>query len=329
MDLWILFDFLVSTLTTFIMQLIDWLEQNWNLNPDIFWKLVISLLIILGLYFVSYFAIRLAYRWLEEEDVKSRYLWKKSIKNSYYVLLLLVLGAIWLDKVGSLATFLGLFSAGLAIALQDPLVNLAGWLFIVIRKPLQLGDRIQIGEYSGDVIDVRFFQFTINEINNWVDADQSTGRIIHVPNGYVFKYPQANYNQGFSHIWNEVGVLITFESNWEEAKSIMEKIVNDHAERFSFSARKRLVEASKKFMIFYRTFTPIVYVSVKDSGVMLTMRYLIDPRKRRSSEHNIWSDILIQFSKRNDIDFAYPTTRFYNNQTEGKKGATKPPNFPE
>lgn len=310
------------------MQILEWFEENWGISPEIAQKLIISVLIVLALWGIRLLAVQIAFKSLDKEDIKARYNWKKGINNAYIVSLLIVLTFYWVERIGSVATFFGLLSAGLAIALKDPVVNLAGWIFIVIRKPLQLGDRIQIGEYAGDVIDVRFFQFTINEINNWVDADQSTGRIIHIPNGYVFQYPQANYNQGFSHLWNEIGVMVTFESNWKKAKVILEEIVNKHAEKISISAKKKLIEASKKYMIFYRNLTPFVYVSVKDSGVMLTMRFLIDPRKRRTSEHLIWSDVLEVFSQHDDIDFAYPTQRIYYNMQEGKKGNVKKPNFP-
>lgn len=305
----------------------DFFETQWNLTSDITHKLLLSAAILVLLWLVHFFILKIIYRRIGDEEYEGRYLWKRWIKNTYYILFIITLAVIWFEKMGSVATFLGLVSAGIAIALRDPLVNLAGWLFIIVRKPLKLGDRIEINGIAGDVIDVRFFQFTINEINNWVDADQSTGRIIHIPNGSVFKHPQANYTQGFPHIWNEIEVRITFESNWEKAKKILEEIVAAHAEQFSFSARKKLLEASKQFMIFYRTLTPIVYVSVKENGVKLTMRYLIDPRKRRSSEDQIWSDILKSFNQHNDIDFAYPTQRFYFNQQEGKIGATHAPNF--
>ncbi|MDA0197098.1 MAG: mechanosensitive ion channel [Bacteroidetes bacterium] len=66
-------------------------------------------------------------------------------------------------------------SAGLTIALKDPIVNIAGWLFIIIRRPFEVGDRVEIGEHAGDVIDIKIFQFTINEIGKWVDADQEHG----------------------------------------------------------------------------------------------------------------------------------------------------------
>ncbi len=301
----------------------EWLQQYIDFDVAIITKLAVSLLIVLGLFLLRILFIRIAFRSIDKEDVKSRYFWKRGIKNVYYVLVVTLIGLYWLEHMSSFATFLGLFSAGLAIALKDPLVNFAGWLFIIIRKPLKLGDRVEIGDHAGDVIDIRFFQFTINEIKNWVDADQSTGRIIHVPNGYVFLYPQASYNQGFEYIWNEISVMITFESNWDKAQELLEIIVKEHAEQFSFSARKKLIEASKKYMIFYGTLTPIVYLSVKDSGVQLTMRYLIDPRKRRTSEHNIWHDVLKAFRAQDDLDLAYPTQRIYYNPVEGKPGTTK------
>ena len=92
---------------------------------------------------------------------------------------------------------------------------MAGWLFIVGKRPFTVGDRIEVDGSAGDVIDVSLFQFTMLEIGNWVDADQSTGRIIHVPNRFAFNKSLANFTQSFGFIWNEANVLITFESDWE------------------------------------------------------------------------------------------------------------------
>ena len=303
------------------MDLTGWIEESWNISQEVQWKLLLSLISIVVLWLVRFFATKILFR---IKDARERYFWKNGIRNAHYALLVLIIAAIWVDRLGSLATFLGLVTAGLAIALQDPLVNFAGWFFILIRRPFEVGDRIEIGGFAGDVIDVRFFQFTINEINNWVDADQSTGRIIHIPNGKVFKEYQANFTQGFTHIWNEMSVLVTFESDWERAKSIMEKVVNDHAETISKAAEKKLIEASKKFLIFYKTLTPTVYTSIEESGVKLTMRYLVNPRRRRIYEHKIWEELLRAFAKEDNVDFAYPTQRVFYNPTEGKPGNIKP-----
>ncbi len=212
-----------------------------------------------------------------------------------------------------------MLSAGLAIALQDLLVNFAGWLFFLIRKPFGVGDRIEIDGIIGDVIDLRLFQFSVIEIGNWVGADQSTGRIIHIPNGTVFKKPQANYTTGFEYIWHELPVLLTFESDWKKAKLILNNAVIKHSMHLSKEAEKQIKEAAKKFLIFYNKLSPIVYTSVEDSGVLLTMRYLCHVRRRRATAEAIWEEVLDQFANHKDIDFAYPTQRFYNNLTEGKQ----------
>lgn len=253
------------------------------------------------------------------DDLTSRYQWQKIVKYTTVILVIILLTKIWFGAFESFGTYLGLLSAGLAIALQDLLVNFAGWIFLLIRKPFKVGDRIEINKIIGDVIDIRLFQFSVIEIGNWVDADQSTGRIIHIPNGTVFKTSQANYTAGFEYIWNEIPVLVTFESDWKKAKQILTDAVNKHAVHLSEDAEKQIKEAAKKFLIFYTKLTPIVYTSVKDSGVMLTMRYICNVRKRRATDQAIWEEVLDQFAKHKDIDFAYPTQRFYSNLTEGKE----------
>lgn len=255
--------------------------------------------------------------WKRTTNLKTRYSWQKGTTYAVVILDIIFLGRTWFIGFQSIATFLGLLSAGIVIALKDIISNMAGWAFIIFRRPFSIGDRIQIGENSGDVIDIRVFQFTIMEIGNWVEADQSTGRLINIPNGIIFTDHLANYTLGFEHIWNEIPVLLTFESDWKKGKSILEKIINHHAESLNKDAEDKIREASKKFMIFYSKLTPIVYTSVKDSGVLLTIRYLTDARKRRSTEHAIWEDILSEFAACEEVEFAYPTIRYYNHNESG------------
>ena len=302
-------------------QFYHWFEQIAGMSPDLTGKLLKSILLILGFIIINKIINRIVFS--KTEDVYYRYRWRKTQDYITFFIGFIIIGSIWIDEFKSLLTFFGLLTAGIAIALKDPITDLAGWFFIIWRKPFDVGDRIQIGGHAGDVIDIRIFQFTIIEIGNWVDADQSTGRIMHVPNSKVFMEVLANYSIGFNYIWHEMGVLVTFESNWKKAKELLEKIVIEKSEHISKIAEKKIKEASKKYMIFYKKLTPIVYTSVKDSGVMLTMRFLCDPRQRRGYEQAIWEEVLNEFSKNKDIDFAYPTQRFYSNNIEGKPG-TKP-----
>jgi len=308
-----------KTVVERLVEFSHWLQKFTDVNPDVVKNVFVTLVVILLIWLIRIIVLRIAFQWVK--DVKDRYQWRKISTYIGVFLGILVIGRTWFEAFQSVATFLGLFSAGLAIALKDPLVNLAGWVFIIWRRPLEVGDRIQMGDYAGDVIDIRIFQFTLLEIGNWVHADQSTGRIIHIPNGKVFTEMQANYSKGFEYIWNEIPVLLTFESDWQKAKEILKEIVDANALHLTERAERKVRQAARKFLIFYTNLTPTVYTSVRDSGVLLTIRYLCAPRDRRGSEQEIWEGILKRFALHDDIDFAYPTQRFYANSLEGKKGA--------
>ena len=205
----------------------QWIAENWGIAGETQWRLFYTLITFLILLIIRLSSVRLLLRRIQEP--KERYYWNRAIQYTYTATFIIAIIIIWIAEFQSIGTFIGLVSAALTIALKDLIVNAAGWLFILIRKPFEMGDRVQIEDKIGDVIDIRIFQFTINEIGNWVDADQSTGRIIHIPNGKIFTTPQANFTQCFSHIWNAIGVLITFESNWEKSTSIFGGIVEEHA----------------------------------------------------------------------------------------------------
>jgi small-conductance mechanosensitive channel len=259
------------------------------------------------------------------EDTARRYIAVKTVNYLLGILAVLALMRIWLGGVTGLAASIGIISAGIAIALHAPLTNFAGWIFLTVRRPFTVGDRIQIGEHAGDVIDLRLFAFSLVEIGNWVDADQSTGRILHIPNGKVFTETVANYTQGFNFIWDEIPVTVTFESDWRKAKELLTEIADRHAVLTSDEAARQVRQAASTYLIKYEHLTPIVWTSVADIGVTLTIRFLSDPRRRRSAEAAIWEDILDAFAEAEDIDFAYPTQRFYDNLTEGKPGARAEP----
>ncbi len=283
-------------------------------------KISLSILIVVFLFLLKWVMSR--FITTKVEDVTRHYYWQMGIKYVIYTFGIILVSRVWFEGVASVATFLGLVGAGLAIAMQDVIASMVSFAFIVWRRPFVVGDRVQLGDDIGDVIDIRLFQTLMMEINSrWVDADNSTGRILHMPNNRVFKDRLVNYDKGFGYIWYEMGILVTFESNWRKAKEILLKIISEEIEPVTPRGKKEFKEVSRSYLIRFGKMTPIVYLSVKDSGVMLTLRFLIRPRKVRDKEDQLWTRILEEFDKNNDIDFAYQTTRMYFNQTEGKSGA--------
>ena len=293
--------------------------MNFGISPEFQTKLLTSVLVIFLLIIIRRIILLFVYR--RTKNIAIRYRWRKTTSYVNFGLIVFIVGSIWFQGFHSLSTYLGLVSAGIAIALQTPLVNLAGWFFIMWRRPFQVGDRIEVGDVRGDVIDQRIFMFSLMEIGKRIDAEQSTGRVLHVPNGKIFSEPLANYTDGFQYIWNEIPVLVTFESDWEKAKEILTKVITNRSEEFSANAEEQMKKVAGRMMIYLNNFTPIVYTSVKDSGILLTIRYLCNPRRRRGSEQDIWEDILRAFGECENIDFAYPTQRHYLNHLEGKPEA--------
>lgn len=300
-----------------------WLEQALGLPPDIQGQIFRSISAILILWLIHWIILTVAFR--RVEDLALRYRLRKSLTYATVVVGALLVGRIWFVGIQPIATFLGLLSAGVAIALQDLVASFAAWVFLLWRRPFEVGDRIQIGDHAGDVIDIRVFQFTILEIQNWVHADQPTGRIIHIPNNKIFKEPQMNFSRGTRYIWNELPILLTFESNWEAAKGILNEIVHRHSDVDASSVKQELIRASARFRLPQVDFEPRVFTSVEDSGVLLTLRYICEPRRRRGTTEAIWEDVLRAFAERSDIDFAYPTVRYYHNPVEGKQDAKADP----
>lgn len=279
-------------------------------DNEILFKIIYTIMILVISWIIKSFINHIIQKKIDENN--ARFTVKKIVHYLLTLLAVIFIGSVWIVNFSKIGTVFGLFAAGIAISLKDIFLNITGWLFIYIRRPFTIGDRIEIDGSAGDVIDIRLFQFSILEIKNWVDADQSTGRIIDIPNGLVFTNHQINFNKGFDYIWNEIKILVTFESDWEKAKSILGEIIETECEPVIKQAKDELTKATKKYLIMYANIKPIIYTSIEDSGVLLTIRYLCKPRNRRNSEHNIYEKILKEFTQQSSVDFAYPTKRLYN-----------------
>ncbi|MFW6024823.1 MAG: mechanosensitive ion channel family protein [Candidatus Woesearchaeota archaeon] len=300
-----------------LLQIIDYIickEANFikeafivNLESNIF-SFILVVMILVSLRWLILRAInkRIA-------KVSSVYKWRKTLNYLFFFLTFILILSIWVEDTETLFAYMGLFSAGLAIAFKDLLINLLGWFFILWKRPLKIGDRIEVDGVAGDVVDIRAFQFSMIEIGNWVKADQSTGRLVHIPNGKVLSSEVFNYSSEFNLIWDEVSVLITFESDWKKTKELLLKIAKKYSVPIG-EAERKIKHASRKFMIYYKNLTPIVYLSVEASGISLTMRYLSKVQERRGVKGQIWEEILDIFEGNDDMELAYPTQRLILNK---------------
>jgi small-conductance mechanosensitive channel len=230
----------------------------------------------------------------------------------------LALALAWGRLVPHHGTFFGLLGAGLAIALREPLLSIAGRVAIFAGRIYDAGDRVQIGASSGDVIDVGFFYTRIMEIGNWIRGDQYSGRILQFPNAQIFGSGVFNYTRDFQYIWDEIPLNITYQSNLQAATEIMLEAGNHYTKEFLEGAQQQLRRMQQYFLVPDFELKPQVYLKVTTNWVGLTMRYVVDPKKRRSAATFLYRSIFEQIRERNDIEIGTDTMEITYKRAESQ-----------
>jgi small-conductance mechanosensitive channel len=299
-----------------------WLRDQVGLSFDVQQRLLATIVVLLVVMGGRRALMRAVDRHVKADE--AIHAWRRGSFYVMWTLLVIVLLRLWIDGLSGVGTFLGLLVAGIAVALNQPLQSVAAWTYIVARRPFSIGDRIEVGTRMGEVVDIRLFSTLLYEVRGPLEAEQSTGRIVHIPNKMMLEVTLINASRGLGMLWNEVPVLITFESDWERARALVEEITNGEAERYALKARERARKAVREVLIKPGSLGPRVYLTVRDSGVLLTARYLVDVRDRRESDDRVWTALLQAFGNEDAIDLAYPTRRSFVNHIEGKSGAKAP-----
>jgi small-conductance mechanosensitive channel len=273
---------------------IDWTYIRDTIVPDINSGATRRVLLTLGVIVLLFILQNLARRVAEPlmKSRRGRYYWGKSATYLLLCISAWCLMRIWFAGIHSLATFIGLFSAGMAIALKDPLVNFAGFFMILFRRPFKIGQRIQIGEFAGDVIDIRSLHFTLLEVSKWSEGGQSTGRLAHIPNGLLFTIPLVNYQGGFDFLWSELTVTPPPGTDWREMRQKLLEIVSRHAETDESEVHRQIDNLAGELLIRFQNLQPIVYVALDHNRPQLTARYLCRTRRRRDTESHVWEELL-------------------------------------
>lgn len=219
-----------------------------------------------------------------------------------------MIGFIWAHLIWHPSTFLGLIGAGLAVALRDPLMSIAARLAIFAGHIYSVGDRVEVNQMKGDVIDIGFFYTRLMEIGNWIGGDQYTGRVVQFSNSILFGAPVFNYTQHFEYIWDEVMLPVTYRSNIKAASDILMDAGSKYTQKFLERAEKQLEGMQRYFLVPRFELEPNVYIKVTSNWIELTMRYVVDPKQRRTASTFIYEDIFAQVKDRKDIIIASETT---------------------
>ena len=209
----------------------------------------------------------------------------------------------WGEKLKGIITIISFISAGVTIAVREIIFNFFAGIYIRVRKPFDVEDRIEIDGIKGDVINTHALGFEMLEVGERVYEEQSTGRIVHIPNSYVFTQSLKNYTKAFKYIWNEMKVEIPLNADIEKTKEILYEIVYDNEELKEVPKKMEdaVDNAILEYRIYYNNLDPIIYTKIVDTHIELYLRYLVHPKKARNIQNEITLRILEESRKGNIV----------------------------
>ena len=182
--------------------------------------------------------------------------------------------------------------AGLVVSLQDVITSFAGWVAIGYLNLYKAGDRIQIGETRGDVIDISIMRTEIVETGNWVSNDLYNGRVVRIPNSAALKGPIFNCSQEFRFIWDEIKVPLTGDSNHHLAREMLLRIADEAVAGYLEEAEDSWSEVTHNFRIANISLAPTATLIVNGGSLEFTLSYIVDYTNRTAMQDRLFSKIV-------------------------------------
>lgn len=241
------------------------------------------------------------------KESKTRYSLRKVISILSLATFALAFASIWIVEAQNILIAFGLVGAGVAIAIQDVFKNFIGGIMIVINGIYRVGDRIEINQTFGDVIDIGLLYTTLMETREWVAGDQVTGRLTIVPNGVILAGTIKNYTRDFDFIWDEITIPITYDSDWNEANTVILDLVKKETKQISENAEKRIVDIEGKYYFTKRSLEPAIFLTLTDNWITFAIRYMSEVRHRRALHDKLSRMILAEIEKHEKIKIASAT----------------------
>lgn len=230
-------------------------------------------------------------------DNTNRYRAKKAIRLASYFLILLLAMATFTGRLEYLGISIGFISAGIAFALQEVILSIAGWIAIFSTNLYKPGDRIEINGVKGDVIDISVTQTTLMEMGQWVSSDNYNGRIVRISNAFVFKSPLYNYSTDFPFLWDEIILPVRYQSDTKLAGELIMQVANAKLGEYADYAKAHWSGMVRKYLIENAMVEPSLSVRLTDNWVEFTLRFVVDYKKRRSTKNELSQEILAAFQE--------------------------------
>ena len=276
----------------FLKQISDYLETIITIKSEYIYLIFISIFIIFFIKFCRFIILSIFFK--KPLNSKEKYIYNKTGSTLATSIIFVLLTLVWMNYLKNFLTIITFVSTAITLSLKDIIFNFFSGIYIKTSKLFSLEDRIEINDLKGDVVNINKTGFDLLEIGDRVNGEQSTGRIVHVPNSIVFTYPIKSYVKGFKYIWNEIKVCVPLDEDVLKVKELLLQIVikNSNIKDIPKKMKDEVNTASTDYRIYFNNLDPIVYISVIDGHIELYIRFLVHPKMVRNVENAIWLDIL-------------------------------------
>jgi small-conductance mechanosensitive channel len=229
------------------------------------------------------------------------------VRNAFIFIASVVILLIWLGLGSNFTVAMGILGAGIAFASQELIGSFTGYLNIVTGSIYRIGDRVRVGDVTGDVMDISILRTTLMEIGEWVKADQYTGRIVSIANRAVFSGPVFNYTQYWHYLWDEIMIPITYTSDWRRAAELMLEHGREYSTHIQADAQAEFEEMVKRYLVHETPVEPALYIVMTDNWIEMTLRYIVDVRARRQVRARLHQELLRHFESEANMQVASAT----------------------
>ena len=277
----------------------EYIGRDTGINKEYIHLTILTILAVLFFDLIK-LATRKIYSQLPVSD-KKKYFRNRKIKISLTIICWLVVILIWKEQIKSLITLISFVSAAVTIALREIIFNFFAGIYINAKKIFEIEDRIEIKGIKGDVITMHSLGFEMLEIADGNEYEQSTGKIVHIPNSAVFSEPTKNFTKAFKYIWDEIKINIELDSDVEETKSYIYNILKniEILKEIPEKMENQVDDVTVQYRIYYNKLEPIIYTRINESHIELSLRYLVHPKKIRIVQNEIYLKVLEEYNKGN------------------------------
>ena len=271
-----------AILTLYVSNLQRWREsmaRQSNLTlRHLLIRLALLAVLLIAIFAAASLWRRFTFRYVQDSRRRYQFLQARRLLLTVVVTLVIIFN--FANEIGALATVMGFAAAGIAVALQNVILSLAGYFFLIGKFGIRVGDRVQVSGVTGDVVDIGLVKLSLMELAGNTNDRQPTGRVVVFSNAIVFQ-PSGNFFKqipGTNFVWNEVTLTLSPDCDYRLAEKRLLEAVEGVFARYRESIQRQYIAAEQSLNMSIDALKPQARLQLTRDGLTITLRYPAETR---------------------------------------------------